>query len=624
MRYAVILWETQKLFNVPSFISSSIFSITKKFIVSACNFSKHQCELFFIEQLNEIKNIKDFDKYIIISNGVMIFNPIQFWNGIENQHSKVCGHLLNLKNTISIHEQFLMFDREIFNLLESIDLDICIEYENHNFASIERSPENVHDDYTPLWIKWNGKTEHYEKPFLEGIRGTYENIIDVILKAGYTIDNVNSDIRKSKFYTYHVYKPDDFFKNITKKELNDDMYAGHKSFYEIFDNSKYIWMYNTEPVFEFNGTYDCFIGVGSGPIPWISLIKNNFEPGSNIYLFDINENTTRFNEWFLNQSSEVYNMDWDKIFEISPFKDLFTIGDKDGSIKIWNENKELFIKDIEKIKSFKYHFIKDDIISSELVENAILESKKSIVWFSNVFSYFETFENNYQDFHLEYFLYRILKSNKNTQWVGAVPSTGRTVTSSESKSNTLTDKSFYEEIIVDDFDIEEFLKEIKSLEDHNLFVKHRAEYHTGWESFTLHGTAYNNTETSKEELDHWTDEALEHCPTIVKYIQNSNLKEKYSRVRIMKLNPNSYINIHSDDMFSKTELWGLNLAINNPDECLMHFWDESFNYLGTVPWQPKKCFKIKISNKHMVINNSDKNRYHIIIHGRGGRCNDTY
>ena len=211
----------------------------------------------------------------------------------------------------------------------------------------------------------------------------------------------------------------------------------------------------------------------------------------------------------------------------------------------------MFIKDIEKIKSFKYHFIKDDIISSELVENAILESKKSIVWFSNVFSYFETFENNYQDFHLEYFLYRILKSNKNTQWVGAVPSTGRTVTSSESKSNTLTDKSFYEEIIVDDFDIEEFLKEIKSLEDHNLFVKHRAEYHTGWESFTLHGTAYNNTETSKEELDHWTAEALEHCPTIVKYIQNSNLKEKYSRVRIMKLNPNSYINIHSDDMFSK-------------------------------------------------------------------------
>lgn len=624
MKYAIVLWETQKLFDVPDEISSNIFSITKKFTLSACNFCKHSYELHYISNLNEIKLLNDFDRYVIISNGVMIFNPIQFWNGVESLESKIAGHILNLNNNFSIHEQLLIFDRDVFNLLENVDLNDTIEYENSNFPVITRSKENIHDSYTPLWISWNGQTAPYKKEHLEGIQGTFESIIDVVLKNNIVIENVNNDIRKSKFYTYHVYKPEEFYKNISKKEVYDEMYSGHKSFYEIFDNSQYIWMYNTEPVFEFNGVYDCFIGVGSGPLPWISLIKNNFEDNTNVYLFDINDNTHNFNVWFLAQSNDVYEKNWDEIFELSPFKNLFTIGDKTSSVDLWNEYKYDFIKNADRIKKFNFHFLKEDLISSNTVEDAILKSNNSIVWFSNVFSYFETFENNYQDFHLEYFLYRILKSNYNTQWVGAVPSTGKNVFSSKAKHNNLVVDEFYKEVEIEDFDMQLFLNEIKNLEDKNLFVKHRAQYHQGWESFTLHGTSYNNTETSNESLDHWTAEALENCPNIVSYIQNSNLKDRYTRVRIMKLNPHSFINIHSDDMFSKEELWGLNLAINNPEDCLMHFWDESFNYLGVVPWKPKKCFKIKISNKHMVINNSDEYRYHIIIHGKGGKCNDTY
>lgn len=624
MRHAVVLWETQKLFNVPSSISSNIFSITKKFIVNTCNFAKDKCELFFIDNLNEIKNIKGFDRYIIISNGVMIFNPIQFWNGIEKQNSKICGHILNLKSTFSIHEQFLMFDREIFDILESINLDNDIEYENNNFASIERSPENIHDDYTPLWIKWNGKTEHYKKVFLEGIRGTYENIIDTVLKAGYTIDNVNSEIRKSKFYTYHVYKPEEFFKNISKKEVYPDMYSGHKSFYEIFDNSNYVWMFNTESLFEFEGIYDCFIGVGAGPIPWISLIKNNFESNSSVYFFDINKNTKIFNEWFLKQDTDIYLKSWSEIFKISPCNGLFTIGDETASNQIWDNYKQEFVNQIEKIKKFKFVFLNEDMIANDMLEDIIHNHKDSIVWFSNIFSYFETFENNYQDFHLEYFLYRILKSKPNTQWVGAVPSTGKTVSSGKSKKRPAIDEVFYKKVAIEDFDQNIFLNEIRNLENKGLFVKHRAQYHQGWESFTLHGTSYNNTETSNVLLDHWTEEAIENCPTIVKYIQDSGLKDVYTRVRIMKLNPHSHVNIHSDDMFTKNEIWGLNFAINHPDDCLMHFWTDAFEYLGTVPWREKECFKIKISNKHMVINNSDNPRYHVIIHGKGGKCDDTY
>jgi hypothetical protein len=517
-----------------------------------------------------------------------------------------------------------MFDTEIFNLLKDVDLNYGLEYQNLEFVNVSRSSENVHDDYTPLWIKADIGTHAYTKPFLEGIRGTHEPIIDVVLKNGYVIDNVNNDIRNSKFYTYHVYKPVEFYNNINTKEISDEMYSGHKSFYDIFDNSKYIWMYNTENIEEFDCKFDCFVGVGAGVNPWITISNNDFSENSIITFIDINKNSKIFNEWFIQQPISVYKQSWSDIFQLSPVSHIHTIGDPASTNKIWEDNKNTFIEKIEKIKNFTFNYLTEDIISSDNLSAILSQSNKPLVWFSNVFSYFETFEKNYQDFHLEYFLHRILTANPNAEWFGSCPSTALTVTSPNVRNKKKISEIFYKKVDIPLFDTTLFMNEIKDLENNNLFVKHRKQYYSGWDSITLHGTAYNNTETSNQELNHWTTEALTHCPSIVEFIKNSGLKDTYNRVRIMKLHPNSAINIHSDDMFSKNELWGLNISINNPADCIMHFWSNTFDYLGQVPWEDQLCFKIKISNKHMVINNSETARYHIIVHGSGGTANDTY
>lgn len=622
MKIAVFLWETQKIFNVPENISSDIFSMTKKFVKASVVNSPLDTDYFEIKSLNDIKKYKNYDKYIIMSNGVMLFNHSRFWKGISNQESQICGHILNLGEGYSLHEQFIMFDKEIFNILCQHELDCNLEYKNDNFVDIVRSKDNVHDDYTPLWIKWSGSTKPYIKKIKEGINGTFENIIDIVLRKGYTIENINTDIRNSKFYTYHTYKPEKFYENLYKKELQNDMFAGHKSFFEIFDNSYYVWAYNTEKIVTFkNNEYDTFVGVASGPNPWLYITLNNFVYNSKIYLIDINPNLKTFCEWFIDQDEEIYKLSWSEIFEKSPISNVFAAGDIDLSNELWNKNKHTFIENLEKIKSFKYEFIVDDLITYDNLENIIKSSQKPLVWFSNIFSYFETFEKNYQDFHIEYFLYRILSSNMNSSWVGNSVSTSKTITSPIDKN---IDKTFYKEVSIPKFDSNVFLTEINNLEKKNLFTKHRSEYNEGWESFTLHGTAYNNTETNDPNKDHWTKEALENCPQLVDYIKNSKIKDSYARVRIMKLKPHSCIGIHSDDFFSKKEMWGLNISINNPEDCKMHFWSESFDYLGIVPWEPGKCFAIKINNKHMVINNSNENRYHLIIHGKGGIAHDTY
>ena len=60
------------------------------------------------------------------------------------------------------------------------------------------------------------------------------------------------------------------------------------------------------------------------------------------------------------------------------------------------------------------------------------------------------------------------------------------------------------------------------------------------------------------------------------------------------------------------------MAVNNPGNCEMHFLNRKYQYLGIVPWQAGDVYKILIGLNHYVINKSNENRYHFIIHGAGG------
>ena len=142
--------------------------------------------------------------------------------------------------------------------------------------------------------------------------------------------------------------------------------------------------------------------------------------------------------------------------------------------------------------------------------------------------------------------------------------------------------------------------------------------------FCLHGITYDKTEgfevygyKSDDEAPYvWTDEALKYCPNLVNYFKNSNLKNEYHRLRIMKIKPNGHINFHNDDPQKHRSQWALNIAINNPPECEMHFWTNELLYAGMVPWKDRTAYKIRIHWNHMVRNLSNQNRYHIIVHGK--------
>jgi hypothetical protein len=172
------------------------------------------------------------------------------------------------------------------------------------------------------------------------------------------------------------------------------------------------------------------------------------------------------------------------------------------------------------------------------------------------------------------------------------------------------------------FDTKLLLEECISV-DH-LFFNHRSQDkksgygHSGWQSLTLHGIDKHKTEhytkygfNSLDEANYqWTD-VCELVPNLHKFLSSLPYKI-FDRVRIMRLAPGGYIMPHNDGpgrIFSP-----LNIAINNPENC--HF---VFKNKGIVPFEAGTGMVIDVAREHIVFNNSNEPRYHIIVHGHYDR-----
>lgn len=170
--------------------------------------------------------------------------------------------------------------------------------------------------------------------------------------------------------------------------------------------------------------------------------------------------------------------------------------------------------------------------------------------------------------------------------------------------------------IVKNVDQDIIKKELERLE--YFFVPHREKDkinsygHEGWSAVTLHGLDYDKTEHydqyghTSEKFYKWT-EVCEYCPYIIDLIKSLPYRS-FGRVRIMKLSPGGYIMPHSD---GPGRIFGpVNFALTQPEGCKFIFKD-----YGVVPFKVGRGFMLDIGIPHIVVNDSNENRYHIIIHG---------
>jgi hypothetical protein len=166
-------------------------------------------------------------------------------------------------------------------------------------------------------------------------------------------------------------------------------------------------------------------------------------------------------------------------------------------------------------------------------------------------------------------------------------------------------------------DLSSWKSEISTVNDY--YVEHRGqEENKDWYSCCVHGISIDKTEGTNADQDEfcWTELANK-VPTIVNFWKDFPV-EKYKRLRFMKVGPGGYINIHNDlpssgkhlklkDIDPLNSTVSVNVAVDHPTDCEM-----ILENIGNVPWKDGKMFIINITKNHCVINNSNKNRIHMI------------
>jgi len=167
-----------------------------------------------------------------------------------------------------------------------------------------------------------------------------------------------------------------------------------------------------------------------------------------------------------------------------------------------------------------------------------------------------------------------------------------------------------------DMPLKEIQEEVRSIFPE--FIKHRGESHPGWYSVTLHGVDKNIRDDWKSNIyqGKWKEEPSytwtsikDRCPTTISWILNNWHFKEFHRIRFMLLKPNGVISPHKD--YECKKLAAYNVAIINPNGVEFCMQDA-----GLIPWKEGESRAIDIGRVHSVVNNSSKDRVHMIIHGK--------
>ena len=257
---------------------------------------------------------------------------------------------------------------------------------------------------------------------------------------------------------------------------------------------------------------------------------------------------------------------------------------------------------IEKAKHYgvKRIVISDDIINDKSINPIIRQSKSPAIWLSN------KFVGSTQK-QMEDWLFQKILWNKNLFWWGK-SYTGEYIERTTANKTA----TFANPINLSDFDSQLFLNEIKNVE--HLFTNRHGNQDATWLSFTIHGASYDQHQfTIGDDIRSlkWTPEACDLLPNITDYFKNLGLYKRYGLICIKLLKPGGFINMHIDQGFKQLPV---NIAINNPIGCDMHMWDTDFSYNGIVDFNSTGAVELNVNKYHYVDNQSDTNRYHIIVH----------
>lgn len=241
-----------------------------------------------ISQLLEQTHDQGFDYCLVVAAGCLIqdqnFNK-HLEEFIDNNKFGVAGHpLWKQDRWLELHHQFF-----IVNLKDWHDVGRPRfghwEQGSRLLPVVERSQENFHDDYTPLWVSPTGRIEEQLNP------GQGWELLSAMFNHNKPVLTLSEKLRLGKLYVYPEIKPDEFLKSI--KTLTPYVGINWNQNKWIEDSLKVkdqIWLFNSETMKVYNtGKYNQVANTASG-FKIFDLFKDNrIDTQTKIYIYDFNQ-----------------------------------------------------------------------------------------------------------------------------------------------------------------------------------------------------------------------------------------------------------------------------------------------------------------------------------------------
>lgn len=319
----------------------------------------------------------------------------------EQDNVAAFGHLLDDKKYFGLHHQVMLINVKLWreNGRPAFGPASVGEQVVH---PIQRSEENVHDDYTPLWLGPEAGSAVKVDPKTVGW-----NFISHLAGLGYKFENFSRPFRNLKFFCYPQKRNADSMldalRDVSQDTALEDerlisivkrVRASRPSGIHIINNegNQDIPKRNTETV----GTG---IFVSSGFKSNVILHRLGFTQETQIIFYDIDDATIEFKRrlisgWdgrnFLTHASGLVKS-MSEEYKTGIFRDVDLNTSYESMINDVFESEENWISHWLKFRKLNFSFVKADILrGQEPLIKAIQErcrEGRQVIWTSNIFNY---------------------------------------------------------------------------------------------------------------------------------------------------------------------------------------------------------------------------------------------
>ena len=307
---------------------------------------------------------------VVISTGTEFINGYDWFDAVEEycqQGFFIAGHVLDRKEFYyELHDQCYILNLHSYNVLNCPLVGKLEHFSSHLQLEPARSKDNLHDDYTPTWVRRGHELKEYQH------KAHGWNLLSIAFKNNLSINVFDDRLRSNKHHYYPEY--DSYFNQV------NFLYQR-----QGFCNGVAVYLGNSETVVpvRLDENIKQLVVPASG-LNWIKYLETNgYDENTTVEFYDYSFLTLEYMRYLINTWDGVNYKD----FALTYFNNKFSFINAelpycgsivDNDIKNW--------KDI--VSTVKFNFRWLDLLDSNNDISWI--TNDAIVNVTNIFNYIGT------------------------------------------------------------------------------------------------------------------------------------------------------------------------------------------------------------------------------------------